>query len=134
MKRGPKSSPPSVREGRGTFRLPRDRGTMEISQFDDLPNAPDWLTEAGKAAWLDNIGRVSATRSATEVDSDLFATYCNLDGANALAWGAGEVPPAAYIMEFRRLSELFGLAGPKSRDGQKSDGKPTGNPFSRLKG
>jgi hypothetical protein len=29
----------------------------------------------------------------TELDSDLFANYCNLIGAIGQAWAAGEVPP-----------------------------------------
>lgn len=129
-----KQLPPSVLAERGTFRPHRHGDTMEIVQFDDLPQAPDWLTKSGKQAWLDNIGRISTVTFATEADSDLFGLYCNMSGAAADAWRAGAVPPTTHVTEIRRLSELFGIAGRKSRVGQKSDGKPAGNPFIKLKG
>jgi hypothetical protein len=133
MKRGPKTSPPAIKTERGTFQPFRDAGTMEIVAFDDLPVTPDWLTEAGKSAWMDNISRVSATKFATEMDSDLFGTWCNMIGAAASAWKAGEVPPTTHITEIRRLAELFGLAGRKSRVGQVADGTKAANPFARLR-
>ena len=52
---------------------------------------------------------------ASEVDSALLGTLANLQGALAAAWRAGGVPPIAAIAEHRRLCELFGIAGARSR-------------------
>jgi hypothetical protein len=50
-----------------------------------------------------------------ERDSALFGVLCNLQGNLAACWASGDVPPAAHLGEFRRLCELFGLAGARSR-------------------
>src|ERR1700730_2879207 len=115
MQRGRKPDLPSVKRRRGTFRADRDAGRFEIVVPSDPPIMPSWLTEAGKSAWLDNVGRVMQSGLCTELDSDLFANYCNLIGAIAQAWAAGEVPPSWAIGEARRLGELLGLAGAHSR-------------------
>jgi hypothetical protein len=115
MQRGRKPDLPSVKRRRGTFRADRDAGRFEIVVPSDPPIMPSWLTEAGKSAWLDNVGRVMQSGLCTELDSDLFANYCNLIGAIGQAWAAGEVPPSWAIGEARRLGELLGLAGARSR-------------------
>lgn len=132
MKPGPKRSPNSVKIERGTLANYRDAQTMELVQFDSLPTAPDWLTDAGRSEWLDNIGRVSSVKLITEADSVLFAGWCNMVGAAAMAWRSGEVPPSSHLMEIRKLAEMFGLAGRKSRVGQVSDDAKSGNPFTKI--
>lgn len=129
MKRGPKAETPAVKRGRGTFKPYRDAGRVEVIAPNALPVQPTWLTEAGHQEWLDQVGRVASTRLATEADSLLFATFCNLAGSLALCWQSGAVPPAAHLVEVRRLGELFGLAGPRSRVGAPPPGKPEENPF-----
>ena len=129
MRAARKPLPPGEKQDRGTFRPCREVGTSEIVAPNALPQQPDWLTEAGRDCWLDNIGRVSATRGAAEVDSDLFANFCNLQGAITKAWRAGEVPPVTALVEARRMMEMLRIAGPSSRvvkvgDGEKSDGNP----------
>jgi hypothetical protein len=132
MERGRYPTPPSVKRNRGTFKLARDIGKIELAVPHNLPQMPEWLTESGKAAWLDNIGRV-ATAGVVELDSALFGTYCNVLGVCALAWKAGAVPPGVYLAELRRLSEFFGLAGPKSRVFNTGAGRSVPNPFDRFK-
>ena len=128
MKRGPKSVAPSTKVARGTRRRDRDANIVEITTTRALPMQPEWLTEAGREAWLDNVARAYSAERATELDSALFGTFCNLLGACSLAWRAGEVPPSSAIAELRRFGELFGLAGSSSRlvDG---GGERRDNPF-----
>ncbi len=134
MKRGVKSMTPAEKTARGTFQPVRDAGTMTIIEPSALPQQPDWLTEDGRNVWLDNIGRVSTARGAAELDSDLFANFCNLQGAIVKAWRLGEVPPVTALMESRKLMELLRIAGPSSRVMKVADGeKPVGNPFLRAR-
>jgi len=131
MKPGPKTEPPSRKRARQTFQPHRHAGLAEIAAPDDLPQAPIWLTPAGREIWLDLVTRTSRTGLACELDSALLATLANLIGACAACWKAGAAPPASHLAELRRLSELFGLAGAPSRviaGGIKSPGP---NPFSR---
>jgi len=94
-----------------------------------LPIQPAWLTEAGREAWLDNIGRVASAGRASELDSALLGQFMNLLGACNAAWSAGDVPPSAALTELRRFAELFGLAGAASR---LEAGRPAqGNTFAK---
>ncbi len=133
MKRGPKAELPSTKMARGTFQPCRDGGVVEIVAPDALPVQPEWLTDAGRQVWLDDIGRVAGGKLVTEADSTMFANYCNLQGAISLAWRANEVPPAAMLMEARKMQEMFGLAGAKSRVAKAggAGGAPS-NPFARI--
>ena len=115
---------PSEKRARGTYRQDRDALKFELLEPDTLPIMPDWLTEAGKDIWLDDIGRAEL---ATERDSTLFASYCNLAGACSLAWRSGDVPPVSALSEMRRLAEMLGLAGRRSRMTRKAKH----NPFER---
>lgn len=66
------------------------------------------------------------------MDTTIFATYCNLQGAIIEAWRAGEVPPAAHLMEARKMAEQFGIFGAKSRLTVAAIGDgPSKNPFKR---
>ena len=131
MKRGPKAEMPSVKLTRGTFRPSRDAVRVELIEPGALPIQPEWLTEAGREIWHDDVGRVSTHRLVSESDSSLFATYCNLLGACTAAWKLGGVPPAAHLMEVRKLAEIFGIAGGKSRVKAGGDGPKASNPFAR---
>ncbi len=131
MKRGAKPDLPSVKEARGTFRPHRDGNRVEVIEPDGMPMQPDWLTTAGEEVWQDDLGRVSQHRLVSETDSTLFAQYCNLQGAIIQAWRAGEVPPAAHLMEARKMAEQFGIFGAKSRLTVKQDGGKSSNPFAK---
>ncbi len=131
MKRGPKPELPSTKAVRGTLQRCRDAGRIEVVEPDALPAKPDWLTTAGEEVWIDDIGRVSVGRLVTERDSTMFANYCNLQGAITMAWRSGEVPPAAHLMEARKMAEQFGIFGAKSRLKVDGDGGKTSNPFAK---
>jgi hypothetical protein len=118
----------SEKVARGTLRPSRERDIVEIQAPDQLPVMPSWLTPEGEAEWQDLLPRAASL--ASEVDSALLGALANLQGALAACWRAGEVPPTGALTEFRKLSEAFGLAGPRSRVLVKpAAGKD--NPFSR---
>lgn len=130
MRTGPKAGPPAEKRARGTFQPVRHASAVQIVEPVALPQQPDWLTEDGRQVWLDNIGRVSSVFGAREVDSDLFANFCNLQGAVTKVWRSGEVPPITALMEVRKMMEMLRIAGPTSRVVKIDDGaKPAGNPF-----
>ena len=132
MKRGRKPDLPSVRALRGSSRSHRDADKVEIIGPDMPPVEPESLTEAGRSVWLDNIGRVAQTKLATELDSQMFANFCNLQGAINDAWRSNSVLLAAHMSEARKMAEQFGIFGAKSRviSGQKPD--VPGNPFDKF--
>ncbi len=105
---------------------------VEIIGPDMPPVEPESLTEAGRSVWLDNIGRVAQTKLATELDSQMFANFCNLQGAINKAWRSDSVLLAAHMSEARKMAEQFGIFGAKSR--VISGGKPDvpGNPFEKF--
>ena len=91
MKRGPKPDLPAERIARGTL-SPSAAPGVELIEPHAMPAQPDWLTAEGEEIWMDDIGRVTASRMATEKDSTQFANYCNLQGAINKAWREGECP------------------------------------------
>ena len=105
MKRGRKPDLPSVRALRGSSRSHRDADKVEIIGPDMPPVEPESLTEAGRSVWLDNIGRVAQTKLATELDSQMFANFCNLQGAINDAWRSNSVLLAAHMSEARKMAE-----------------------------
>lgn len=132
MKRGRKSELPSTKLARGTLQKCRDSGRVEVIEREQLPLQPDWLTPEGQDVWLEDLGRVATHSLVSELDSTVFGNYCNLQGAINKAWRLGEVPPAAYIMEARKMAEQFGIFGAKSRMKVGSGGSGgTGNPFAK---
>lgn len=133
MQRGPKPQLPSVKELRGTFKPCRDAGKVEVIEPDSMPIQPEWLTEAGQQVWLDEIGRVADGAFATEKDSTMFATFCNLQGAITMAWQSGAIPPAGALVEARKMAEQFGLFGRKSRLQQGAPSVSKKNPFLQRK-
>jgi hypothetical protein len=117
VRRGKKPNTPAELKARGTFRPVRHQGLVQFEAPVDLPQQPDWLTEAGKQAWDELIEYVAAAKSATAADSALLGTLANLVGASALCWQSGSVPPASHLTEQRRLCELFRIGGAVSRVG-----------------
>jgi len=139
MKRGPKAETEQTKALRNTQQPCRFNGqNMGVPDPSALPEKPDWLTPAGEVIWSDDVNRVATNRMATANDSSMFATYCNLQGAIMLCWQSDEVPPAAHLVEARRLAEMFGLCGAKSRNVAGAGGgqTPRSNPFRKngLKG
>jgi hypothetical protein len=127
-----------VKLARGTYQPARDARTQEVVVAGLPPQMPEYLLveeyPEAEAIWQEEVGRAMAA-GVTELDSSLFARYCVLEamarvGFNEAMKGNGPPPPAAYITELRRIAELLGLAGRKSRVGKVADGA-TGraNPF-----
>jgi hypothetical protein len=134
MERGRKPDPLSDKLARGTVQPCRDAGKTEILVPGDPPVQPDYLTASAIDVWQEEIGRVMSSGNA-EVDSSLFARYCSLEALIRKAFNAAEEPPpAAYLTEARRMGELLGIAGRKSRVGKVGDDptKSGGNPFKRV--
>lgn len=131
MKAGRRPIAPIEAKARGTSRA--DRHGMRVEHFapDDPPVQPEGMSTGGRAVWDEEVTRAIAA-GACEFDSSLFASYCELTAAIRVAWGSGEppIPPAAHLSEHRKLAELFGLAGRRSRVGVKPRG-PSTNAFAR---
>jgi phage terminase small subunit len=132
MKPGPKALPPSDKFGRGTLKPSRDGGKQEVIVAGDPPIQPDYLTPEAVAVWQEEVGRVMAA-GVVEIDSSLCGRYCSLEALIRKAFAAGEPPPAAYLAEARRMGELMGIAGRKSRIGKVADDpSKSANPFQRV--
>jgi phage terminase small subunit len=132
MQRGRKADPPANKAARGTLQPCRDADRQEIIVPGSPPAQPDYLTPEAIDVWQEEIGRVMSA-GVVEIDSSLFARYCSLEALIRKAFEAdGEPPPAAYLTEARRMGELLGIAGRKSRVGKVTD-DPTKqvNPFRR---
>jgi len=112
---GHKRQLPSELKAHGTYRADRDPGLVEVIEPESLPQRPDWLTSEGEEVWMDDVGRVSAHKLVSEKDTTQFAQYCNMTGACIRAWRSGEVPPVSAIAESRKMAELFGICGARSR-------------------
>jgi hypothetical protein len=132
MQRGPKAEPPSVKAARGTLQPWRDGDRTEIVVPGDPPTMPETMAADVQAMWQEQLPRVMQA-GAVELDSELFSNYCHVAVALRKCWAGGEVPPASHLTEFRRLSELLGIAGPKSRVGRAPPPKPDGNPFTKRR-
>ncbi|MEC9346079.1 MAG: hypothetical protein VYB54_07615 [Pseudomonadota bacterium] len=137
MRRGPKGLTPEEKQARGTYQPCRDdvkASSIEVDES-DVPIMPDWLTDAGKAVWLDELPRAMKFRTVTEADSTAFGNYCNLQGAIQEAWRDGSyVPTAQHLIEARKMAEQFGIFGSKSRMKTGAEAPSTkANPFSRAR-
>lgn len=129
MQPGPKAQLPSEKKAKGTYQPVRDSGRVEIIEPMSTPRQPDWLTAEAQEVWLDDVGR---SKLVTESDSYLFANYCTLQGAIVKAIrSGGEMPPMAAFAEVRKMQELLGIAGARSRVGVAPDGGKAGNVFAR---
>jgi hypothetical protein len=130
MNRGPKRQLPSEKRARGTFQKVRDANTIEIIEADAMPQMPDWLSAEAQEIWLEDLGRVTAHRLVTEKDTSAFANYCALQALIVLCFKKGEAPAITALSEVRKLQELFGIGGAKSRL-QVKPANGSGNPFVR---
>ncbi len=131
MKRGPKPLLPSEKEARGTVQPVRDRNKIEIIEPASMPQMPDWLSAEAQEIWLEDLGRVTATRLVTEKDTSIFANYCAMQASIVKCFKANEVPPITALAEVRKLQELFGIGGARSRVQVKAEPGAGGNPFVR---
>lgn len=131
MKRGPKKQTPIEKAKRNTLRKDRDGGSAVVMHSaGDAPAMPEYLQPEAKDVWLEEIGRVMVS-GVSEMDSSIFATYCSLEACVRKAFKENTAPPAAYLTELRRMRELLGIAGPRTRLGAKQGGAQTDNPFAK---
>jgi hypothetical protein len=135
---GRKRLPPAEKIARGTYQPCEDDGVVELGHVvltgpNDLPQRPDFLTAEGEEVWMDNVARVVSNGLIGERDSELFATYCNLQGKCRLAWQIGEIPPPAETRLVIKLSEYFGIAGAKSRTVKLAQGGEQKRVFSNYR-
>jgi len=140
MNRGKKPMSPKTKEKRGTFQKAKDGDKHEFVMPDDPPEMPKGITAGAKVVWQDNHAHVTAS-GVCLADSDLFRTYCEMVADERMRWEDPNLPNpnGAFIGERRRIAELLGIAGPKSRvirrdpysKGTGDDGKPA-NRFSRV--
>lgn len=126
MQRGPKAQLPSEKKAKGTFQKSRDGQKVQIIEPMSTPQQPDWLTVEAQEIWLDDVGRV---KLATEADSTLFANYCALQGFIIEAVRRGEVPSISAFTEVRKMQEVLGIGGARSRVGLEPKGGKPGNVF-----
>lgn len=131
MNRGRKPDPPGDKAARGTLQPCRDAQKTEIIVPGSPPAQPEYLTPGAIDVWQEEIGRVMAA-GVVEIDSSLFARYCSLEALIRVAFKGNEPPPAAFLTEARRMGELLGIAGRRSRIGKVAD-DPTksANPFNK---
>lgn len=118
----------------GTLQVSRTRDSVTYIEPPSSPVMPDWLTDAGKAAWLDNIGRVMQATAGNELDSDYFGHFCNTHGACIEAWRLGVAPPVAVLREVTMMMKNLRIAGTMSRATiVKEHQSASSNPFARQK-
>jgi hypothetical protein len=130
MERGHnRALPVADKAARGTFQPCRDAGKVQIIVPGDPPQMPDFLTAEAEIVWQETVGRVMYAGVA-EPDSSFLGRYCAMEALSRKALGQGEPIPAALMTALRQMEELLGIAGPKSRIGRVTDGKPS-NPFAR---
>ena len=142
MQPGRKADPASTALSRGTFRSDRhgDRGVLVMQG--DPPKIPDpvafneetseiasTLTPQAQIVWQETLPRVMAV-GVCEPDSAFLARYCSMEAISRETLSKGVPIPTALMTALRQMEELLGIAGPKSRIGRTTDGKPS-NPFAR---
>lgn len=87
------------------------------------------MTKEARAVWREEVDRVTAC-GITDADSSLFARYCTMEAFYRDQISAGELPKAAILTELRRMAELLGIAGLRSRLARVGTAdKPTATPF-----
>lgn len=129
MKSGRKPATPAEHVARGTRRADRLTGQIEAMAGDVLPPAGS-LTDHGLIVWDELAPRAVEQGTLKPADGIAFSIMCNLVAQVQQATRAGDAPPAAHLSECRRLLELFGLAGERSRVvGGAAPAKPAPNPF-----
>lgn len=135
MKRGNKPKTPEYKAEAGTLKKSRDGGKVTITAAGTAPVQPDFLTDAGCDVWERDAGRALSARAVDEMDSTMFAAYCNLQGEIETAWRLGRQPAAVRLQEARKMAEQFGLFGVRSRivdGGAKKSNAFSGNGAAKL--
>lgn len=120
MKSGRRAPNPASKQLAGTYRKDRHANIVElVTPARDEPIQPGYLSAEAKAVWAEEAARVVAC-GVTSADSSLFARYCECEATFRVSVLAGDLPKAALLTELRRMAELLGIAGLKSRLGRGS--------------
>lgn len=130
MKTGRRIANPSAKALAGTYRSDRHADITEFATpAKSAPTPPRYLTKEARAVWREEVDRVVAC-GITDADSSLFARYCTMEAAYRAQIAAGELPKAALLTELRRMAELLGIAGLRSRLARTGGGDaPKTSPF-----
>ncbi|KTT98689.1 hypothetical protein [Sphingomonas sanguinis] len=130
MKTGRRIANPTAKALAGTFRADRHADITEIgTPAKSAPIPPRYLTKEARSVWREELDRVTAC-GITDADSSLFARYCTMEALYRDQISAGELPKAALLTELRRMAELLGIAGLRSRLARVGTAdKPTASPF-----
>jgi P27 family predicted phage terminase small subunit len=78
MPPGPAPKASALKQLHGTFRqdrAPENEATPNLASQNQL-KAPDWLSERATAKWNELALRLQSLGLLTEIDLDVFATYC----------------------------------------------------------
>jgi hypothetical protein len=130
MRRGRVEKLPSERLAEGTFRKDLHANKIELKPMTRTPvfiYPPEWLTPDGKIVWEENIK--NCTPSLEDADVNCFGMFCNMMGLIQQCYKAGKRPSFDYLTETRKLAELFGLCGARSRVVDNSATSSSDNPF-----
>lgn len=122
MKRGAKPQLPTSKAARATTRADRDQFELIEAPAGELVR-PDGLSLAAQTVWDDLAPMAVEMGTLKPCDVFTFSTLCDLIARIQMTWQGSEPAPAAYLAEARRLGELFGLAGERSRVTQKAEAK-----------
>lgn len=115
MKTGRRITNPSPKMLAGTYRKDRHADIMGLAApARNEPVMPAYLTVGAKLVWNKEMRRVAAC-GVTEADSSLFARYWECEAAFRIEVLAGGLPKSALLTELRRMAELLGIAGLRSR-------------------
>jgi hypothetical protein len=133
MKPGRRIANPASKQLAGTYRKDRHDNIVELATPPrNVPVRPSYMTVEGRLIWDEELPRVIAC-GVTEADSSLLARYCECEAAFRVAIMAGTPPQAATMTELRRMAELLGIAGLRSRLGKATTDTPVKSTFSVLK-
>lgn len=130
MKRGPKPKPPAVKKNQGSFQPSRGGDLVEIPTVSSIPQPPEWLSPAALTVWNAEISRVTHGSMVVDLDTTMFAIYCNTIAGIIDVTQKGDQPSAAQVSEARKMAEQFGIFGRKSRL-ITDPGADKTNPFAR---
>lgn len=129
MKPGPKPKTPEVKMLAGTLHVERDGGKVTITSPNAMPLLPGYVTPDGVEVWERELPRALTARGIDELDSGMFANFCNIQGEIEAAWRRGDEPSVGRLDLVRKMAEQFGLYGLRSRIVSGDSGKA--NAFAR---
>lgn len=116
MKTGRRIANPTAKQLAGTYRKDRHANIVPvtITATDNVPEAPTWLTDGAKDVWATDLAHAVAC-GATAIDSGMFALYAETMATFIADVKKGVATNAAFRSELRKMLELLGMAGAKSR-------------------